>query len=249
MNLEELIIGTLIEIYIRRDGFNYKVVSKIENISGNMIAVSPIASSTRFFRFLKDDVVDLVYRKDEKMWKWQNVIPELIVDDSGSKLHGFIVGGDAESFNRRSTYRLSMDRVMTMKYLVQDQENFDNKLVYNKTPELVIDDAIRLLGGERFHWVDCKCFLKDLSEGGAAIQSDEKLKKGDEITFEIPSEVGMVVCKAVVVRSRRETNGYYDFSYGCSFIETSRNFTRFFYETQRRQLQRMRDSEKNKKEM
>ncbi len=245
MILDDIIPGTLLEIYIQRDGFNYKVISKIELVDGDTIAVSPIASKMRMFRFMNTDVVDVVYHTDDKTWKWTNVKPEIVVDEEGNKLHGFIVGKEAEVLNRRSTYRLEMNRSMTMKYLVKEEDIFLNEsgLYTDSNPDRVIDEALRLLDTTKFRWEECDCFLKDVSEGGAALQSDTELKKGDEVWFEFPSPEGTVVCKAVVVRVKKDIHGYYDNHYGCSFTEISKNFTRFLFAQQRRELSARRGKE------
>ncbi|MBO4415938.1 MAG: hypothetical protein J5824_08175, partial [Lachnospiraceae bacterium] len=89
MDLSQVKPGSLLEIYIRRDGYNYRVISKIEYVDENCIGVSPIASRTRLFEFLDTDTVDIVCKQDDNSWKWADVKPGLLTLDDGTKLHSF----------------------------------------------------------------------------------------------------------------------------------------------------------------
>ncbi|MBP5330849.1 MAG: hypothetical protein J6Y89_03250, partial [Lachnospiraceae bacterium] len=116
MDLSEVKPGSLLEIYIRRDGYNYRVISKVEYVDDEKIGVSPIASRTQLFRFLDTDVVDIVCKQDNNSWKWAGVKPGLMTLDDGTKLHCFTPPGQAETFNRRTTYRLEINREIMISY-------------------------------------------------------------------------------------------------------------------------------------
>ena len=73
MKLEDIRIGSLIEITVGRNGSSYKTVSKIEYVDEKFIGVSPIASVHGLFRFKEDDEIDLIYREEDKYWKWEGV--------------------------------------------------------------------------------------------------------------------------------------------------------------------------------
>ena len=51
MKLDEIRIGSVIDIYIRRNNSAYKTVSKVEYTDEKFIGVTPIASKHGLFRF------------------------------------------------------------------------------------------------------------------------------------------------------------------------------------------------------
>ncbi len=141
MNVSDMKIGTLLEIYIRRDGYNYKVVSKVEYVDEQRVGVTPIASRTRLFRFKSSDVVDIVYRVDDKSWRWTKVKAGIATLKDGSKLHVFVPENPAEAYNKRTSYRLPMSRDIMMTYEVMQVPDIDDaeKAKNGKTPELAPD--------------------------------------------------------------------------------------------------------------
>lgn len=235
MKISDIVEGTLIDIYIKRDGYNYKVVSKVEYVDDQRIGVTPIASRTRLFKFRNTDIVDIVYKNDSKSWKWAHVKAGSATLKDGTKLHVFIPEKDAESFNRRSTYRLPMGLEIALTYEVLElPKNIDNKNS-RRTPELVLDSTLSEIS-ESYREVSCKAFLKDLSEGGAAVMAPVKLKKGDIVSFELPYGDHTVYCRALVIRAKQEESTEYPYSYGLSYIETSSDYVPFFFAEQRKML-------------
>ena len=202
MDLSQVKLGSLLEIYIRRDGYNYRVVSKIEYIDDNCIAVSPIASRTQLFQFLNTDVVDIVCKQDQDSWKWANVKPGLLTLEDGTKLHSFTPTRDAEAFNRRTTFRLSINKEVIISY---EKPLFDKEMEAASTEKMSIDEMIDHIS-ERYCELTARAFLKDISEGGAAISTDTVLKKGDIISFEFELAFELVKFRAIVVRIKN-TNG------------------------------------------
>ena len=236
MDLSQVKPGSLLEIYIRRDGYNYRVISKIEYVDENCIGVSPIASRTRLFEFLDTDTVDIVCKQDDNSWKWADVKPGLLTLDDGTKLHSFTPVKQAETFNRRTTYRLPINKEMIISY---EKPLFDDDVSNKKaTEDMAIDEMLDHIS-ERYCELTAKAFLKDISEGGAAISTDAVLDKGDLISFEFELAFEPVKCRALVVRIK-ENNGkdYYTNSYGVSFVETSTNFVKNFFAEQRRSISR-----------
>ena len=235
MNISELKVGTLLEIYIRRDGYNYKVVSKIEYVDEERVGVTPIASRMRLFRFKDSDIVDIVYRTDIRSWKWSHVRAGIATLKDGTKLHIFVPKGESEVFNRRTTYRLPMGMEIDISYEVVDNTTLPSDTQRRKTPELLLDETLNEIS-ERYREYTCRAFLKDLSEGGAAIASNTELKKGDIVSFELPFGQEHVSCRAVVVRVTPGHDAAYSFGYGLNYIETSSNYVPYFYAEQRHML-------------
>ncbi len=242
MKLNELPLGAPIEIYIKRDGYNYKIISKVELVKGDGICVIPIASRIKLFRFLDSDAIDITYRLDDRMWKWSQVKAGVITLEDGTALHSFSADSEAKQYNRRSAYRFPIKQETVMKYekLVEQPEG---DYYSGRNSDMAIDFAINnaLM---QYEIVECPCFIRDISENGAAVLSDEKLKEGDVILFELPFRGDTVVCKAVIVRAMPDKRGYYDNFYGCVYTETSRNYINFFYEVQRQSIQNDKKSRK-----
>ncbi|MCR5329819.1 MAG: PilZ domain-containing protein [Lachnospiraceae bacterium] len=241
MDLSQVKIGSLLEIYIRRDGYNYRVISKVEYVDDERIGVSPIASRTQLFKFLDTDNVDIVCKQDNNSWKWGSVKPGLMTLEDGTKLHCFIPSKQAETFNRRTTFRLEIDKEIMISY---EKPLFDEDISNgkNKPDDRVIDDMLDNIS-EKYCELNARAFLKDISEGGAAISTDAVLEKGDLISFEFELASEPVKCRAIVVRIKN-SNGkdYFTNSYGISFVETSTNFVKNFFAQQRRSLQKSRFS-------
>ncbi len=234
MNLSQVKPGSLLEIYIRRDGANYRVVSKVEYVDDKCIGVSPIASKTRLFRFADTDIVDIVCKQDDNSWKWAGVKPGILEFDDGTTLHCFVPVKEAETFNRRSTYRLPLDREITISYekAITDADELaaQKKDSGRQTIEEVLDQI-----SDRYCELTSKAYIKDISEGGAAMSSEATLKKGDIISFEFELAYEPVKCKAVIVRVKPSTGkDYYENNYGVSFVETSTNFVKCFFAEQRK---------------
>lgn len=243
MLIGDVRLGSPLEIYINRDGYNYKIVSKIEEVASDHISVTLIASKNRVFEFKDDDVVDIVYREDEKMWKWKNVRGSVIVLD-GEKFHCFETDRPGESYNRRMAYRVYIGEKMVMQYLVhdlvrlkqlKDKEALHSQTVFN------YDAGSDVLKEDCYRYVECDAFLKDISEVGAGIYMDQELMPGDEISFEFESEFGHIACKAVIVRKLDSHRSSFLYYYGARFTETTRNLTKYIFEMQRKQLRKARD--------
>ena len=238
MNISDMKIGTLLEIYIRRDGYNYKVVSKIEYVDEQRVGVTPIASRTKLFRFKSSDIVDIVYRMDEKSWKWSKVKAGIATLKDGSKLHVFVPETPAESYNKRTSYRLPMSRDITMTYEVVQPLTIDDaeRAKNSKTPELALDKTLSEIS-ESYRELTCSAYLRDISEGGASVYANVELKKGDIVNFELPYGEETVKCRAVVVRrTGGDDRSLYAYGYGLTYIETSSNYVYYLFSEQRKML-------------
>ncbi|MDE7299178.1 MAG: PilZ domain-containing protein, partial [Lachnospiraceae bacterium] len=232
-----------LEVYISRDGYHYRVVSKIVEVGEGHVCATLIASGARVFEFMPTDVVDLVYREDEHMWKWNSVQGSVVLLD-GEKFHCFTTEvEEGESYNRRNAFRVPLEQELTIQYLVRDLERLhevnDMEALHSQT-EFDDDAELDALQEDCFRFVDCAAMLKDISELGAGLYANKRLEKGDELSFVLDTEFGKICCNSVIVRrtdSRLDSFRYY---YGCRFLETSRNLSRFVYEKQREQLKKLR---------
>lgn len=243
MRISEMKIGKPIEIYINRDGYHYRVVSKIEDVTEDRICVTLIASRTRVFEFEPTDTVDIVYREDDRMWKWKNVAGSVVMLDD-ERFHAFTTKEEGESYNRRNAYRVYIGEKLILHYLVHDVKRLkdiaDMDALHSQTV-FNYDSGADVLKEDCFRYVDCDAFIKDISEVGAGIYANQKLEKGDEVTFEFDSDFGMISCKAAVVRRLDSYQSSFMYYYGCRFSETSRNLSKYIYEKQREQLKKSRD--------
>lgn len=243
MQIGEVKIGKPVEIYINRDGYHYRVVSKIEEVSEGRICVSLIASKSHVFQFLPTDIVDIVYRDDDRMWKWKSVIGGVTMLDD-EQFHCFSTDEEGESYNRRNAYRVFIGEPLVLHYLVRDskklqgmeeKESLRSKTIFN------YDSDADILKEDCFRYLDCDALMKDISEVGAGIYANQKLEAGDEVSFEFETEFGEISCNAVVVRRLDSRQSSFIYYYGCRFTETSRNLSKFIYDCQRKQIKKSRD--------
>ena len=62
MLLENIPLGRTLEIYIDREGYRYRLVSKVEEAKSNQVCVSLIASNGRAFQFHAEDDMHCISR-------------------------------------------------------------------------------------------------------------------------------------------------------------------------------------------
>ena len=236
MKLDEIKIGSLLEINIKRNVSQYKTVSKVEYVDERFVGVTPIASEYGLFRFTEEDEVDLIFNEQDRYWKWEKVKAGTARRKDGSRLHVFSSTSEGIHYNRRTQFRFEIGTEIMMKY-----EKLKNQDVKNdaKTEDENLQsemDKVFLMLDEQYEEIECRGYLKDLSEGGASVESDVKLDEGMFISFEINSEIGPVYLRGVIIRCREDKRGYFDYTYGVSFVETSKNYMQYFYREQRKQL-------------
>lgn len=234
MKFSDIRVDSYVDILIKRKGYNYRIVSEVIYTDENCIGVEPIASTQRLFKFHDDDRVDVVYREKDRYWRWENVKAGIATCEDGTRMHVFSVTGRAATYNRRTQFRLDAGFEIPLKYEVNVYNNL-NASVTNRLPEIELEEALNGLD-ENYRELECRAYLKDLSEGGASIETDVKLEKGCFISFTIESDVGTVFLRGVIVRCTEDRHGYFDYRYGVSFIETSRNYINYFYSQQRKLL-------------
>ncbi len=244
MLLNEMKIGKPLEIFITREGYHYRVVSKIEDVSKGRVCVTLIASKTRVFEFLETDTIDIVYREEDKMWKWKSVAGGVTTLD-GEKFHCFCSDVEGESFNRRNAYRVFVGEKLIVQYTVYDAKRlreFDDVEELHSEMVFNYDANADVMRANCFRYVDCRAVLKDISENGAGLYMDQKLENGDEVSFDFETEdFGVISCQARIVRRLESRQGSFKYYYGCRFKETSRNLSKYIYEMQRKQLRKAKE--------
>ncbi len=241
MLLSDLRLGRPLEVYINRDGYNYRVISKIEYTEPGCVCVSLIAGGKRVFQFLETDIIDIVYQEQDRMWKWSNVKGAVVAVEE-DKMHGFFSDEAGANYNRRNAFRMYLGKELLLRYKVTDKKRLQEADEKDKEKQrhetyYKYDKKSDEIMGDRFKWIECLGFIRDISELGVGIYSNEKFMPDDEIAFEFVTDAGKIECRAIIVRMRDHVNGAFHNYYGCRFIETSRNLTKYLYEQQRIQLQ------------
>ena len=240
MKLCEVKVGEKLEIIITRNGSSYRTNSKIEYADEKFIGVTPITGNYGLLRFEETDEVDLIYYNEDKYWKWSNVKAGTARRKDGSRLHVFLSLEDAQKVNRRTQFRFEIGTEITMKYEVLKSLVQEENTVQSDTPTLDLENVFMNME-DRYDEYECRGYLKDLSEGGASVESDVLIEKGSFIKFVIESEIGEVFLRGVILRAKEDKHGYFDYTYGISFVETSKNYLQYFYLQQRKQLYENKD--------
>lgn len=224
MLLTEMKLGKSLEIFVFRGEYKFRLVSKIEDVVKGRVSVTLIASKNRVFQFYDTDKIFFVYRDENRLWKWNNVMPGMTEID-GYKLHCFYTDKEGESFNRRNSYRVFIGEDIKLFYPKEDE---DNNIGDDSETEMLV----------------CDGFLKDLSENGAGIFSDERFSLKDILSFTVYTDLGALQCKAEVVRISQENHGIYRRYYGCCFVKSDQNLTKFLFSKQRQLLHSKRNKER-----
>lgn len=219
-------VGKSIEIFVYRAGYKYRLVSKLEDVNEDNFSITLIANRTRVFHFQDTDKIEIIYRMNNQLWKWKNLKADVAILD-GSRVHQFTsTDTEGEKFNRRNAFRVFIGEDVTLTYyimkLVEKNDNLDEE-----------DSVSGEIAYEKKH---CLGFVKDLSENGVGIFSNNVFNLGDEIEFTLDTPFGMLRSKADVVRITKETHGIYLNYYGCIFSTSSKNLVKYIYTLQRKKL-------------
>jgi c-di-GMP-binding flagellar brake protein YcgR len=245
MFLGELMVGKQLEIFIKREGYNYRIKSKIEDAVHGRVCVSLIASGKHVFEFLKTDIVDIVYQNDDRMWKWSNVKGGF-TEIKGEMFHSFETSQDGELYNRRNAFRVNMNQLVTIQYKdMKKKDSEEDEDTYSdlaKRLGLDIDSALEACYNIKTYEV----VARDISEDGFGFYSNELFSIGDEIGFEFDSSVGTIRCEGVIVRFFESRHSLYQYYYGCRFTETNRTLIKYVYEMQRQEIRKAKEGLTNK---
>lgn len=253
MILENVVVGRIIEIYVDREGYRYRLTSKIENAGSKKVCVTLIASHGKIFKFRSDDRIKLIYRDAEQIWEWDNVKAGLAKSD-GILVHYFEISDKGRSFNRRNAYRVSLgDEILIGYYDVPgsdakssdipvsvEYEN-DNSESKNNVKNIVNNNIISGF----IRPVIVEGIVKDVSATGVGICSNTIFKEDDSVFFDIPSPYGRLKVKAQVIRHtelKAISNRYRNY-YGCVITETDKKLIKYIYDIQRNQIKKQREQQ------
>lgn len=251
MLLENISLGKTLEIYVDREGYLYRLVSKVEDTNKRRVCVSLISASGRAFRFRPEDDIRIVYRDEEHMWEWTEVkggVGKL----EGSPVHYFEITNAGRSYNRRNAYRVALgEETMIGYYQLPDIRKKLSALpaaIEEKKQEL--EDKIWM--GEPVTEAEkaeipepqfVRGIIKDVSETGIGIYSDFEFDTEDGVFLDIPSSsYGKLAVRANIIRKDelrlQGGNFRYDFYYGCVFSQTDKRLIKMIYQMQRETLKR-----------
>ena len=220
MQIKEMLVGKTLEVLVDREGYHYRFVSKIEGTTDNSVAVSLIAAKGRAFHFEDTDDVTIIYRGTERMWKWEHVKAGTARLD-GFAVHAFFSKNPGQVYNRRESFRVSIGESLLM-----------NKIITMFTDEGEVEKELRF-----------EALLSDLSVNGAGLYTNENLEIGDTISFDMPTNVGILSCKGRIVRRADVYDKPFRNFYGCDFTVVKKELERYLFERQRLMLQRERGRE------
>lgn len=264
MLLENISLGKTLEIYVDREGYRYRLVSKVEQTGVRRICVTAITANGRAFLFRPEDDIKIVYRDEEQMWEWTKVKAGLAKLE-GSPVHYFDIVNKGRSFNRRNAYRVEINEDVEIGYYDVPDSREKSALVplVKEEYEVIVDEngqevdipdeskSGTLLVEKRLRTVPAigvpphlvKARIKDISETGMGIFCNEKLNIDDGFFVNIPSSYGRLRTKAIVIRmdDMNTSNRKYRYYYGCIYTESDRRLIKYIFELQRKIIKKQRE--------
>lgn len=221
MLIKEMVLGRKLEVLVDREGYNYRLVSKIEGTTEFTVAVSAIVAKGRMFHFEEGDDVTIVYRGEERMWKWEHVKPGLARLD-GETVHTFSSREKGQVYNRRDSFRVPIGESLLM-YRVFSKKNEEGE----------VQERLKPFEG----------LLADLSCSGAGLYTDEEMEVDAVMGFDMPTHMGIMICRGKIVRKTDVYDKPFRNFYGCEFIKVRKELERYLFERQRLMLQKERGGE------
>lgn len=264
MLLENIALGKTLEIYVDRDGYRYRLVSKVEQTSVRRVCVSAITANGKAFMFQPGDEIRLVYRDEEQMWEWLKVKGGLAKLD-GSPVHYFEISNLGRSFNRRNAFRVSLDQDVEIGYYDLPDSHLKSALVplvkeeyevvrdtsgreieveeaqEDKEGMLTVEKRVRTVPMKNAVANKIRVKIKDISETGMGLYSNTKLNIDDGFFVGIPSDYGPLMTKAIVVREAEPAGGRYRYYYGCIYTESDKRLLKYIFDIQRKNIQKQRE--------
>lgn len=221
MLIKEMVLGRKLEVLVEREGYQYRLVSKIEGTTEFTVAVSAIVAKGRMFHFEEGDDVTIVYRGEERMWKWDHVKPGLARLD-GETVHTFSSREQGQVYNRRDSFRVSIGESLLM-YRIFTKKNEEGETVETTRP--------------------FEGLLVDLSVSGAGFFTNEELDVDAMMGFDMPTHMGIMSCRGKIVRRADVYDKPFRNFYGCEFTQVRKELERYLFERQRLMLQKERGGE------
>ena len=216
-----MVLGRKLEVLVEREGYQYRLVSKIEGTTEFTVAVSAIVAKGRMFHFEEGDDVTIVYRGEERMWKWDHVKPGLARLD-GETVHTFSSREQGQVYNRRDSFRVSIGESLLM-YRIFTKKNEEGETVETTRP--------------------FEGLLVDLSVSGAGFFTNEELDVDAMMGFDMPTHMGIMSCRGKIVRRADVYDKPFRNFYGCEFTKVRKELERYLFERQRLMLQKERGGE------
>lgn len=221
MLIKEMVLGRKLEVLVDREGYNYRLVSKIEETTDGMVAVSPIVAKGRMFHFEEGDDVTIVYRGEERMWKWEHVKPGLARLE-GEPVHTFFSKAQGIVYNRRDSFRVPIGESLLM-----------YRIFSKKTEDGETEEKLKPFEG----------LLMDLSVSGAGLYTNEEMEIDAMMGFDMPTNMGIMTCRGKIVRRADVHDKPFRNFYGCEFTKVRKELERYLFERQRLMLQKERGGE------
>lgn len=233
MLLTDIKAGRPIEIFINRQGYRYRLVSKIEEVGEDCIYISLIATRTKIFQFETTDKIDFVYRIDDRLWKWSGV-RGTTGDLEGKTVHCLHTKKEGETYNRRNAFRVFMGIEVPMFLFTLKPDISEETLEKIKRGKRIVKEE------DLYDIKKCTCLIKDLSENGIGFFANEAIDVKTNLSINIPSSFGTFHLKAEVIRAAEEHFKLYKNYYGCTITESEKGLTKFIFDLQRKQLYKRR---------
>lgn len=219
MLMENMKPGKPLEIFVERDGYRYRLLSKVEAAEFGKVYISLIASGTRVFRFSSSDHIELIYKDGDRMWKWKEVKGSIAALD-GQRVHCIESLKEGEVYNRRDAFRVRLGIEHTITKLIPRS----------------LDEETE----EEYETFEIPCVIKDLSETGIGIYTNDKMDIGTQIEVKLKTKDGILRMMGNVVRMKNGDFGKYREFYGCSFTQVDRNLSKYLFALQRKQIKKER---------
>ena len=239
MLLENIAIGRTIEIFVDREGYCYRLTSKVEAVNSKRVCVTYIAANGRAFSFDPDDNVKIVYRDSEQMWEWDNVragAGKL----NNEAVHFFDIRDGGKSFNRRNAYRVAIEQQVMVGYYDQFGTTAKSSMMQVIPPKegIIIPTEMTIPKFE-------KGMVRDISETGVGVCTNFEFRIDDGLFFRLKSPYGNINIRAQVVRKtelRASKNKYINY-YGCVITESESKLAKYIFEIQRQNIREKKGSE------
>jgi hypothetical protein len=229
--MEDMKMGNPLELYVIRDGYKYRLLSKVEDAAFGKVYITLIASGHRVFRFLDTDELDLIYKEGERMWLWRNVKGKVDTLD-GYQVHCLESLKEAETYNRREAFRVRLGREQTITKLLPKKKAEKELLNLVESEDALTD--------EDFDFISVPCVIRDLSETGAGIYTNDRMELGTLVEIELTGEKHILKMIGTIVRSEIGEYGKYSRFYGCNFYRVDKNLGKYLFAVQRYQLKKER---------
>ena len=246
MQTEQMKVGKSVDIYITREGYSYRLGSKIEGVKANVVYITLITSRSRVFHFRKEDEVAVIYKSENRLFKWENVRGGTAMLE-GDMVHCLQLIGEGKPYNRRDSFRVALEETAVFGHFVRKENVTEEEIkkaqeARKKLAEEMKTENVQLLPEEdpRYEKREFSAYIKDLSESGVGIYTNEKLEKGESVSFEIFTPYGKMKFEAEVQRTTDERKDAFRIFYGCFFTKLDKNLTKYLYDLQRIQLKKMK---------